>query len=92
MLFKKSIGTQLIIVGHYFLNCHSVIPAADLSEQVRNESSSLSLFPYPMNTAVSPGSLLLGTFHWRDICDAAPKIPYWWCRLREESGEEVLIG
>lgn len=76
MLFKKSIGTQLIIVGHYFLNCHSVIPAADLSEQVRNESSSLSLFPYPMNTAVSPGSLLLGTFHWRDICDSAPKIPY----------------
>ena len=29
----------------YFLNCHSVIPAADLSEQVRNESSYSSLFP-----------------------------------------------
>ena len=76
MLFKKSIGTQLIIVGHYFLNCHSVIPAADLSEQVRNESFYSSLFPYPMNTAVSRGSLLLGMFRGRDICDSAPKIPY----------------
>lgn len=45
-----------------------------------------------MNTAVSPGSLLLGMFRRRDICDSAPKIPYWWCRLRVESDQEVLIG
>ena len=44
-----------------------MIPAADLSEQVRNESSYSCLFPYPMSTAVSPGSLLLGTFCGRDI-------------------------